>query len=60
MERLTPLECAAYVLREAFDYPYPRIAKIIDTSNAAARQLVRRARTHLSTERLAERHPVTS
>ena len=52
MERLTPLERAAYVLREAFDYPYPRIAEIIDTSNAAARQLVRRARTHLSTERV--------
>ncbi len=49
MERLTPTERAAYVLREAFDYPYGRIAEIVDTTEAASRQLVSRARKHLTT-----------
>ncbi|MBE1876140.1 sigma-70 family RNA polymerase sigma factor [Myceligenerans pegani] len=51
LERLTPTERAAYVLREAFDYEYPEIARILDTSPAATRQLVSRARRHLATER---------
>ncbi|GGD67306.1 sigma factor [Microbacterium murale] len=50
MERLTPTERAAYVLREAFAYPYPRIAEIIRTTEVAARQLVSRARRHLSAD----------
>ena len=48
MERLTPTERAAYVLREAFVYPYSRIAEVIETTEAAARQLVSRARKHLA------------
>ena len=48
MERLTPTERAAYVLREAFVYPYSRIAEIVETTEAAARQLVSRARKHLA------------
>ena len=48
MERLTPTERAAYVLREAFVYPYARIAEIVETTEAAARQLVSRARKHLA------------
>ncbi|SDD48055.1 RNA polymerase sigma-70 factor [Glycomyces harbinensis] len=48
MERLTPDERAAYVLREAFDYPYAQIADILDASEAAARQLVSRARKHMA------------
>jgi len=48
MERLGPMERAAYVLREAFDYPYARIAEIIETTEVAARQLVSRARKHLA------------
>lgn len=51
LERLTPSERAAYVLREAFDYPYDRIAEIVESSAPAARQLVSRARKHLATER---------
>lgn len=51
LERLTPTERAAYILREAFDYPYPRIAEIISSSVANARQLVHRARTHLRSTR---------
>jgi RNA polymerase sigma-70 factor (ECF subfamily) len=49
-ERLTPGERAAYVLRVAFDYPYRRIAEVTAVSEANARQLVKRARGHLSGE----------
>ncbi|MFE9611930.1 RNA polymerase sigma-70 factor [Streptomyces sp. NPDC006012] len=51
LEKLSPVERAAYVLREAFDYPYQRIADIVETSEGNARQLVSRARKHLSAER---------
>jgi RNA polymerase sigma-70 factor (ECF subfamily) len=51
LERLTPTERAAYVLREAFDYDYPEIARIVGVSPAATRQLVSRARKHLASER---------
>jgi RNA polymerase sigma-70 factor (TIGR02957 family) len=57
MERLTPHERAAYVLREAFDYPYPRIAEILRSSEAAVRQLVSRARRHVAGDR---REPVSA
>ncbi|WP_258068074.1 RNA polymerase sigma-70 factor [Pseudoclavibacter sp. RFBB5] len=60
MERLTPTERAVYVLREAFDFPFSEIAEVIDTTEANARQLGRRARLHLQTagarEVPAERH----
>ncbi|MFF1574653.1 RNA polymerase sigma-70 factor [Leifsonia sp. NPDC058292] len=51
LEALTPTERAAYVLREALDYPYERIAEVIDSSPANARQLVSRARKHLASGR---------
>jgi RNA polymerase sigma-70 factor (ECF subfamily) len=51
MEKLTPNERAAYVLREAFDYPYAQIADILQTNEPAARQLVSRARKHMTGER---------
>ncbi|MEV1177193.1 RNA polymerase sigma-70 factor [Nonomuraea sp. NPDC049784] len=57
LERLSPTERAAYVLREAFDYPYRQIADIIQATEAAVRQLVSRARKHLVSERRA---PVTA
>jgi len=55
LEKLTPTERAAYVLREAFDYPYEQIAAILETRQANARQLVSRARRRLAAER---REPV--
>ena len=55
LERLTPIERAAYVLREAFLYPYEQIADILQVSPVNARQLVSRARKHLNTVR---REPV--
>jgi RNA polymerase sigma factor (sigma-70 family) len=50
MERLSPSERAAYLLREAFDYPYRRISAVLGTSEANSRQLVNRARLHLAGE----------
>jgi RNA polymerase sigma-70 factor (ECF subfamily) len=50
MEKLSPSERAAYVLREAFDYPYRQIASVLATSEANARQLGTRARLHLASE----------
>ena len=57
MEKLTPNERAAYVLREAFDYSYPQIAEILHSTGVAVRQLVSRARKHMASERRA---PVTA
>ena len=51
LEKLTPTERAAYILREAFDYPYARIAEVISSSVVGARQLVSRARAHLTSAR---------
>lgn len=51
LERLSPAERAAYVLREAFDYPYSRIAGILDVTEVNARQLVSRAGKNLASER---------
>lgn len=56
-ERLTPAERAVYLLRMAFDYPYRRISEILHLGEDHARQLVRRARDHLATER---RHQVST
>lgn len=51
LEKLNPVERAAYVLREAFDYPYARIAEMLETSEANTRQLTSRARKRLAEER---------
>ncbi len=53
MEKLVPTERAAYVLREAFSYPYREIAHLLHVEEANARQLVSRARGHVSSERRA-------
>jgi RNA polymerase sigma-70 factor (ECF subfamily) len=51
LEKLSPVERAAYVLREAFDYPHRQIAQVLGLTEANARQLVTRARMHLSSDR---------
>ena len=51
LERLDPAERAAYVLREAFAYPYRQIAAVLAVNEAAARQLAHRARGHIGRER---------
>ena len=57
LEKLSPTERAAYILREAFDYPYEQIALIVQLKEPATRQLLSRARKKLATERAA---PVVS
>ncbi len=51
LERLSPTECAVFVLREAFDYPFRTIAEAFGLSEPNARQIARRARTQLSGRR---------
>lgn len=51
LERLSPAERAAWLLREAFDYDYPQIAVVLKKSEAACRQLVSRAQKHLREEK---------
>jgi RNA polymerase sigma-70 factor (ECF subfamily) len=51
LERLTPVERAAYLLREVFGYQYAQIARVIEQSEVNARQLVTRARKHLEASR---------
>jgi RNA polymerase sigma-70 factor (ECF subfamily) len=50
-ERLSPIERAVFVLREAFDYPYRQVADVLGLSEANARQLLVRARARLSSGR---------
>ena len=47
LEKLTPTERAAYILREAFDYAYRDIASVLRLAEANARQVVTRARHHI-------------
>ena len=51
LERLTPTERAAYLLREAFGYEYAQIGEVIEQTEVNARQLVARARKHLDANR---------
>src|SRR5215213_3453262 len=51
LERLTPVERAAYLLREVFGYEYTEIARIVERTEVNVRQLVTRARKHLEAAR---------
>jgi RNA polymerase sigma-70 factor (ECF subfamily) len=44
LERLSPDERAAFLLREVFDTEYDEIARVLDRTEAAVRQIVHRAR----------------
>jgi len=57
LEKLSPTERAAYVLREAFNYPHRDIAAVLQVEEANARQLVTRAREHVSGGRRAPVSP---
>jgi RNA polymerase sigma-70 factor (TIGR02957 family) len=48
LERLSPAERAAYVLREAFAYSPREVAELIGTTEANVRQLHSRARRHVA------------
>jgi len=58
LEKLSAAERTAYVLREAFNYPYRDIARVLRIAEANARQLATRARHHVSGGRRASVSPV--
>ncbi len=51
LERLSPAERAVFLLRDVFEYEYEEIAVMLDKSQAACRQLLRRAKQHLKAHR---------
>ncbi|WP_406310614.1 sigma-70 family RNA polymerase sigma factor [Streptomyces sp. NBC_00623] len=51
LERLSPVERAVYVLREAFSYSHAEIAGILDITESASQQHVHRARIRVTAER---------
>jgi RNA polymerase sigma-70 factor (ECF subfamily) len=65
LERLSPLERAAFLLHDVFDYSFAQVAVALGRNEAACRQLAARARSHVretrspgacgSTSRLATR-----
>jgi len=51
LERLAPEARAAFLLREVFDVDYPELARMLDKTEAACRQLVSRAKGRLREDR---------
>jgi RNA polymerase sigma-70 factor (ECF subfamily) len=56
LERLSPLERAAFLLHDVFDVPLDEVAQTLDRDAAAVRQLAVRARKHVQTAK--PRYPV--
>lgn len=51
MERLSPVQRAVYVLREAFSYSHAEIAEILDITESASQQHLHRARHRIAAAR---------
>jgi RNA polymerase sigma-70 factor (ECF subfamily) len=51
LERLSPLERAAFLLHDVFDMPFDEIAEALGRDAAACRQLAARARVHVRAAR---------
>jgi RNA polymerase sigma-70 factor, ECF subfamily len=51
LERLTPIERAVFLLREIFEYEYAEITEALGQSEVNCRQVLLRARQHMSTLR---------
>ena len=51
LERLTPIERAVFLLREAFEYEYSEIAAVLGQGEANCRQIFSRAKQHVSAMR---------
>jgi RNA polymerase sigma-70 factor, ECF subfamily len=47
LERLSPLERAAFLLHDVFDLDFDAVAQVLDRTNTACRRLAARARTHV-------------
>jgi RNA polymerase sigma-70 factor, ECF subfamily len=54
LDRLSPLERAAFLLHDVFDCSFGEVARALDRSEAAVRQLASRARTHVREARPGE------
>src|SRR6185295_134837 len=51
LERLSPLERAAFLLHDVFDFSFSEVAAALDRNDAACRQLAARAREHVRAAR---------
>jgi len=51
LERLSPLERAAFLLHDVFGYTHGEVAAMLERTPAAVRQVATRARGHLAAER---------
>ena len=51
LDRLSPLERAAFLLHDVFDFSFSEVATILDRSDAGCRQLAARARAHVRAAR---------
>jgi RNA polymerase sigma-70 factor (ECF subfamily) len=51
LERLAPVERAAFLLHDVFDFDYPEVSRILEKSEAACRQVVHRARERVRRDR---------
>lgn len=51
LDRLSPLERAAFLLHDVFDTPFADIARVLERNEAACRQLAARARRAVRNER---------
>jgi RNA polymerase sigma-70 factor (ECF subfamily) len=51
LERLSPLERAAFLLHDVFDMEFADVADVLERSEAAVRQLASRAREHVRADR---------
>jgi RNA polymerase sigma-70 factor (ECF subfamily) len=61
MERLSPLERAVYLLREAFSHSHAEIAEILDITESASQQHLHRARRRVAVARRGgEADPVSA
>lgn len=47
LERLSPLERAAFLLHDVFDFSFREVATVLERQEAACRQLATRARAHV-------------
>lgn len=51
VDRLSPLERAAFLLHDVFDFSFAEVASALERSEAACRQLAARARAHVKASR---------
>jgi RNA polymerase sigma-70 factor (ECF subfamily) len=51
LERLTPVERAAFLLHDVFGYGYDELARVVSKSESSCRQIVHRARRHVTDNR---------